>query len=313
MSKKLIYGPVPSRRLGFSLGVDLVPYKICSYDCIYCQLGPTPATTVARKPYIPSEMILAQLDARLKEGVRPDFITLAGSGEPTLNSEIETIISGIKRLTDISVVVLTNGSMLMDETVRREISGADIVLPSLDACDAEMFLKINRPHHDISFEAMAEGLVAFRREYPGKIWLEIFLAAGINAEEAQIRKFKVWTDRMGPDKIHLNTAVRPTAESYVYSVPEETLKFFCEILGETAEVIAPFQKQSENKGGTDIRKKIYDLLDRRPCTLQDIAAGLSTHANEILKYIEPMISDQEIETQRIDDKVFYRTQHKGAG
>jgi len=313
MSKKLIYGPVPSRRLGFSLGVDLVPYKICSYDCIYCQLGPTPATTLVRKPYIPSAMILAQLDARLKEGVRPDFITLAGSGEPTLNSEIETIISGIKRLTDIPVAVLTNGSILMDETVRREISGADLVLPSLDACDAEMFLKINRPHRDISFKAMAEGLVAFRREYSGKIWLEIFLAAGINADEAQIRKFKVWTDRIDPDKIHLNTAVRPTAESYVYSVPEETLAIFCEIFGKNAEIIAPFQKEAANKGQMDIRAKILDLLNRRPCTLADIASGLGSHPNEILKYIEPMISDQEIEARRVDEKIFYRAKRTEAG
>ncbi|PIP40084.1 MAG: radical SAM protein [Desulfobacterales bacterium CG23_combo_of_CG06-09_8_20_14_all_51_8] len=306
MSKNLIYGPVPSRRLGFSLGVDLVPYKICSYDCIYCQLGPTPATTMARKPYIASEVILAHLDARLKEGVRPDFITLAGSGEPTLNSEIEAIIRGIKTLTEIPVAVLTNGSLLTDEKVRRDISGADVVLPSLDACDAEVFLKINRPHRDISFETMAEGLVAFRQAYAGKIWLEIFLAAGVNAEEAMIRKFKVWTDRIHPDKIHLNTAVRPTAESYVYSVPEEKLLMFCKTLGENAEIIAPFKKHSKNNGSTDIRAKILDLLDRRPCTLPDIASGLGSHQNEILKYIEPMISDQEIEARRIDEKIFYR-------
>lgn len=313
MSKHLIYGPVPSRRLGFSLGVDLVPYKICSYNCIYCQLGPTPETTVARRPYIPADEILRQLSARLEEGVRPDFITLAGSGEPTLNSEIQAIIKGVKALTDIPVAILTNGSLLSDAGMRREIADADVVLPSLDACDAEVFQAINRPHRDISFATMAQGLVDFRKEYTGQIWLEIFLAAGVNAEESSIREFKTWTDRIRPDKIHLNTAVRPTAESYVYTVPEETLKSFCEILGETAEIIAPFQKQSENKGGTDIRKKIYDLLDRRPCTLQDIAAGLSTHANEILKYIEPMISAQEIESQRIQDKVFYRTKHKEAG
>lgn len=306
MSKNLIYGPVPSRRLGFSLGVDLVPYKICSYDCIYCQLGATPETTVRRERYIPSETILTQLEVRLKEGVRPDFITLGGSGEPTLNSDIEKIIKGVKSLTDIPVAVLTNGSLLSDEQVRREIRDADALLPSLDACDEALFEKVNRPHSDIIFGAMAEGLVSLREEYAGKIWLEIFLAAGVNADESLIRKFKTWTDRIRPDKIHLNTAVRPTAESYVYSVPEETLARFCEILGERAEIIAPFQKAGGSGGSEDLSIRILDMLDRRPCTLQDIAAGLGAPANELLKRLEPMISVGRIEISRVGGRVYYR-------
>ncbi len=310
MTDNLIYGPVPSRRLGFSLGVDIVPYKTCSYNCIYCQIGPTPETTIERKPYISAEKILSQLYKRLKENIYPDFITLGGSGEPTLNSEISDIIKGIKTYTDVPVAVLTNGSLLMNDDVRKDICGADVVLPSLDACDESSFLKINRPHSRLVFEETVYGLIEFRKVYQGEIWLEIFIAEGINSNESMIRKFKQWTDRIKPDKIHLNTAVRPTAESYVYTVPVEKLAYFCEILGKKAEVIAPFKKASKNEALNDIRKKILSMLDRRPCTLSDISSGLGCHHNEILKFVDPMLKDKHIELLYINGKMFYQKHGK---
>jgi wyosine [tRNA(Phe)-imidazoG37] synthetase (radical SAM superfamily) len=310
MTDNLIYGPVPSRRLGFSLGVDLVPYKTCSYNCIYCQIGPTPETTIIRKPYISSEQILPQLFDRLKEGIKPDYITLGGSGEPTLNSEIADIIAAIKSYTDIPVTVLTNGSLLMNKAVRTDIAGADVVLPSFDACDERTFLKINRPHSSFVFEEMANGLIEFRKIYSGKIWLEIFIVKGINDTEAMMQKFKQWTDQFAPDKIHLNTAVRPTAESSVHAVPEDQLKDFCKILGKKAEVIAPFKKEAKNKKMIDTGTKIFNMLGRRPCTLADISAGLGLHPNEILKYVEPMISNQQIDVLHINGQIFYQKKQR---
>jgi len=306
MTDNLIYGPVPSRRLGLSLGVDLVPYKVCSYNCVYCQIGPTPETTVERKPYIPAEMILDQLFVRLKEGVRPDYITLGGSGEPTLNSQISDIINGIKSLTDIPVTVLTNGSLLSKKDVRNDLIGADVVLPSFDACDEETFLKINRPDSHISFTNMAQGLIEFRNIYSGEIWLEIFIVKGLNDTESAMKKFKQWTDQFGPEKIHLNTAVRPTAESDILRVSEEKLKSFCKILGANAEVIAPFKKQVMSEELMDTEKKILNMLGRRPCTLDDISAGLGLHPNEVLKYVDPMINRQTIEILHVNEKIFYR-------
>lgn len=306
MSENLIYGPVPSRRLGFSLGVDLVPYKICSYNCIYCQIGSTKETTIERKPYVSSEIILTQLFERLKEGIQPDYITLGGSGEPTLNSEISSIIKGIKAYTDIPVAVLTNASLFMNEEVRRNLCGADVVLPSFDACDEGTFLKINRPHKSIDFKAIANGLIEFRKIYHGEIWLEIFIVKGINDTESMIRKFKQWTDKFEPDKIHLNTAVRPTAEIDVQTVSEEILNNFCKILGKNAEVIASFKKKAINKKTIDTEKEILSMLERRPCTLTDISSGLGIHQHEVLKYVEPMISNQHIEVLHINGKMFYQ-------
>lgn len=306
MADNLIYGPVPSRRLGFSLGVDLVPYKVCSYNCIYCQIGTTPETTIERKPYVSSEIILSQLFARLKEGIKPDYITLGGSGEPTLNSDISDIIKSIKSQVKIPVAVLTNGSMLMNQEVRTDLCAADVVLPSFDACDKNTFLKINRPHASLEFEEMANGLLEFRKIYSGEIWLEIFIVKGINDTESMIRKFKQWTDKFEPDKIHLNTAVRPTAEIDVHTVPENILNNFCKILGEKAEVVAPFKKQATNKKMIDTEKEILSMLGRRPCTLSDISSGLGLHQHEILKYVEPMITNKNIEVLHINGKIFYQ-------
>ncbi|MBW1675017.1 MAG: radical SAM protein [Deltaproteobacteria bacterium] len=306
MMKHFVYGPVPSRRLGRSLGVDLVPYKVCSYDCIYCQLGRTKEKTIERKPYIAVERILEQLCQKLKEGARADYITVAGSGEPTLNSQTGALIHDIKKHTEIPVAVLTNGSLLGDSEVRESIMEADVVLPSLDAHDQEGFETINRPHPEIKFETMVEGLIDFRKKYPGEIWLEVFILDGINATEADAIQFKHWIERVNPQKIHINTAVRPSAETYARQVSPEKMSRFCKILGEKAEVIAPYKDLEKHERRADVEEDLLDLLARRPCTLDDISSGLSVHKNEILKYIGALVKNHTIEMVKKDSLVYYQ-------
>jgi wyosine [tRNA(Phe)-imidazoG37] synthetase (radical SAM superfamily) len=290
----LIYGPVPSRRLGHSLGVDLVPHKVCSYDCIYCQLGRTKHKTIERRPYTPAEDILNQVQQKLKEGVTADYITLAGSGEPTLNIEIGPVIHGIKKLTEIPIAVLTNGSLLGIREVREALMEADVVLPSLDAHDDEGFQTINRPHPEIRFEAVLEGLLAFRKEYPGQIWLEVFILSGLNSSPTDATHFKHWIEEVNPQKVHVNTAVRPTAETYARKVPAQEMATFCSIIGEKAQVITPFKGAERRERGADIEEGLLNILARRPCTLEDISTALNVHKNEILKYIEPLVKNQSI-------------------
>ena len=306
MTEHFIYGPVPSRRLGRSLGIDLVPYKVCSYDCIYCQLGRTKQKTIERKPYIAVEKILGQLCKKLKEGIRADYITLAGSGEPTLNSQIGPLIRDIKKHTEIPVTVLTNGSLLGDSRVRESIMEADVVLPSLDAHDQEGFETINRPHPEISFKTMVEGLIAFRNEYPGEIWLEVFILEGINATESDAIQFKHWVERLNPQKVHLNTAVRPSAETYARQVSPEKMARFCKILSEKAEVITPYKDMEKHERGADVEENILNLLARRPCTLDDISSGLAVHKNEILKYIEHLVESHTIDMVKRGSVVYYQ-------
>ncbi len=309
MSKRVVYGPVPSRRLGRSLGVDLVPYKICSYDCIYCQIGRTPSPTIERKAYVGADKVVNDVLERLSERVSPDYITLGGSGEPTLNSDIGEIIKRIKLSTDIPVTVLTNGSMLMFDAVRAELQAADVVLPSFDACTGEMFKRINRPCPKIEFEEMAEGLVQFREEYAGQIWVEIFLIDGINTSDEDTKKFKYWMDRMRADKIHLNTAVRPTAEAGICRPEDGCLIHIRDMLGDRAEIVVPYQGEEAKAGGAAVRDDLISLLSRRPCTLADIANGLNTHQQEILKYLEPLVNSGEIEVARTDEGTYYQKKH----
>jgi len=253
------------------------------------------------------ERILEQLCQKLKEGARADYITVAGSGEPTLNSQIGSLIHDIKKHTEIPVAVLTNGSLLGDSEVRESIMEADVLLPSLDAHDQEGFEAINRPHSEIKFETMVEGLIDFRKEYSGEIWLEVFVLDGINATEADAIQFKRWIERVNPQKVHLNTAVRPSAEAYARQVSPQKMASFCKLLGEKAEVITPYKDLEKHERRADVKEDLLNLLARRPCTLDDISSGLSVHKNEILKYIGALVKNHAIDMVKKGSVVYYQS------
>ena len=231
-----IFGPVPSRRLGRSLGVDLVPFKTCSYDCIYCQLGQTTSKTVERREWVPLNDVLEELKGKLAS--KPDYITLSGSGEPTLYCRLGELIAGIRAITDVPVAVLTNGSLLWQEEVRRQLMDAHLVIPSLDAGHTSMFQAVNRPHESISFARMLEGLIDFREEYYGEYWLEVFLLAGHTAVESEVSRITACVRRIKPDRVQLNTATRPTAEDYAVMVDRARMADIAGRFEPLAEVIA---------------------------------------------------------------------------
>ncbi len=238
---KYIYGPVRSRRLGYDLGVTLTPHKVCSFDCLYCQCGPTTEKTSRRKDYLPVTNILEELRswfaANPEEAGKLKFVTLAGAGEPTLNTGIGGLIGGIKAITRVPVAVITNSSLLSSPDVRSAISGADLIVPSLDAVDPEIFRKIDRPEEGIELEDVIGGLEALRREYRGKIWLEIMLLEGVNDDPAHIAKLKMVVDRIKPDKIQLNSPVRAPDCSLVSVLKSERLDQIKRILGPDCEVL----------------------------------------------------------------------------
>ncbi|MFH1397567.1 MAG: radical SAM protein [Candidatus Omnitrophota bacterium] len=237
---KYIYGPVNSRRLGLSLGVNLTPYKICSFNCIYCQLGRTIGRTIGRKEYFNTQDILEELRSWIQnnpeEAAKINYITFSGSGEPTLNSNIGYLISQIKNLTNIKTAVITNASLLSSSLVRQELMSADLVIPSLDAISEEIFIKIDRPEEGIKIDGIIEGLVNLSKEFQGKIWLEIMLIKGINDSPGYIARFKEVIDRIKPDKIHLNSPVRSTAEPNVLASSAKKLKEIKEALGDKCEI-----------------------------------------------------------------------------
>ncbi|MFZ2357343.1 MAG: radical SAM protein, partial [Candidatus Omnitrophota bacterium] len=226
---------------GNSLGINLTPHKICSFDCVYCQLGKTTLKTQERKEYVSLKDILNELKTWLESNSEElkniNYITLSGSGEPTLNDKIKQLILEIKKLTSLPVAVLTNSSLLKSAVVRGEILAADLIVPSLDAVEKKVFLEIDRPQENIEIEEIIEGLIALRREFKGKIWLEVMLVRGINDDIRYIKKLKKITDLINPDKIQLNSPVRTTSEPGVLSVDKKKLEKIQEILGEKCEII----------------------------------------------------------------------------
>jgi len=301
--QEYIFGPVPSRRLGRSLGVDLVPFKTCSYDCIYCQLGRTTNKTIKRKEWVPIDIVIDQLKAKLSS--KPDYITLSGSGEPTLFSRLEDLISRIKDITDIPVAVLTNGSLLWLPEVRNALKSADLVVPSLDAGSSQIFQYVNRPHSDITFSKMLDGLVKFRDEYSGKYWLEVFLIAGVTTTDAEINRLANCVNSICPDKVQVNTVTRPPAEDFAERVPEKQLQTLAAQLYEKAEVIADYSNVHKQQDFSARREDVLILLQRRPCSVEDIAAGLGLHRNEVVKYVEELSAEGKIEAKQQNQKLYY--------
>ena len=302
--QEFIFGPVPSRRLGRSLGVDLVPFKTCTYDCIYCQLGRTTNKTMQRKEWNPIDVVIEQLKKKLD--YKPDYITLSGSGEPTLCLQLEELISKIKNITNIPVAVLTNGSLLWLPEVRESIMKADLVVPSLDAGSDASFQYVNRPHQDISFDKMLKGLIKFRREYRGQYWLEVFLLGGVTTTDKEVRLLADCIGRIGPDRVQLNTVTRPPAESFAFPIPKEQLKNIASQLGDNVEIIADYQQVHAQETFVAKRDDVLELLRRRPCSIEDIAQGLGIHRNEVVKYIEDLTSQGKIDSETQNNKLYYK-------
>ncbi len=292
------YGPVPSRRLGLSLGVDIVPAKICTLDCVYCQLGRTTEKSTNRRDFVDIAAVLAELREKVQAGVKADYITIGGSGEPTLNCRLGDLIDGIRTCTDIPVAILTNGTLLYREDVRAECAKADVVVPSLDAGDAVVFEAVNRPAVDITIEKLVSGLEQFRREFPGQIWLEVFLIGEVNTDAEQIKKIRNLIGRIRPDKVHLNTAVRPPAERGVRAVSRETLEAIARQIGEHCEVIGEAPTGSSDRHGRRAQADIISMLKRRPCSIQDICTGLGMSYHEVVKHVTSLQESGAIRLER---------------
>ncbi len=288
---RYVYGPVPSRRLGRSLGLDIVPFKTCTFDCVYCQLGRTTNKTMERKEYVSAADVLDEVKRKLAEEDVPDYITFSGSGEPTLNSRIGDMIRRIKERTNIPVAILTNGSLLWRKEVQDDLMTADLVIPSLDAGDEQLFQYVNRPHGDLSFDRLVDGLAEFTRRFPGPVWLEVLLLQGVTGMPAHVEKIAALVKRIAPARIQLNTVCRPPAEEFAYPLSGEDLLSLKEFFPGHVDVITEDRSDrpdasafSESRG-----KDILALLRRRPCTSADVADGLGIHVTEALKRLNTLV------------------------
>ncbi len=300
-----IYGPVPSRRLGFSLGVDIIPYKTCSLDCIYCQLGSTAEKSVERKAYFDKEDLLFQIKQVVNSGRRIDYITFSGSGEPTLNILIGELIREIKKFTSIPVAVLTNSTMLIKPDARAALSQADLVVPSLDAVTQTVFEEINRPHESLKISEIIDGLISFRKEFSGQIWLEIMLVKGVNDSEDHVKCLRQAVEKIQPERVQLNTVVRPPAQDFAVPLSQDELENICYIIGSRCEIVTDFKKIHLEAVDIHLEEVILEMTRRRPVTSFDIANSMGRHIDEVMKSIHRLLDEQKIRESRHENKVYY--------
>lgn len=226
-----VFGPVPSRRLGRSVGVSPILDNTCNHTCVYCQLGRTRHMTNKRQEFFPLEDILSEFQRYAEDTDAYDVVSVVGEGEPTLYSRLGELLKGLKKLTDKPVTVITNGALLYDPQVRKDLMEADIVLPSLDAVTEEMYHRIDRPYGRLDFEESLKGLIEFSQAYKGELWLEIMLVDGMNTDEASLQAFAETVKKIRTDRIYINTPVRPPAEAEIMPASHEAIQRACELMG----------------------------------------------------------------------------------
>jgi wyosine [tRNA(Phe)-imidazoG37] synthetase (radical SAM superfamily) len=244
---------------------------------------------------------------KLAEREAPDYITLSGSGEPTLYSRLGELIAGLKALSGVPVAVLTNGTLLWQREVQDALMQADLVVPSLDAATDEDFRRVNRPDPSLSLGRVIDGLIAFRKRFAGQYWLEVLLVGGITDTEQSVSAIAAVAGRIRPDRVQLNTVVRPPAERFARAVPYERLAVLAQLFSPPAEVVTPFDKHSSALvGPVASSESVLEMLRRRPCSLSDIAGGLGISAAEAAQELETLLREQRIRPRpAADGTVFY--------
>ncbi|HIE07328.1 MAG TPA: radical SAM protein [Desulfarculaceae bacterium] len=304
-----IFGPVPSRRLGLSLGIDLVPFKTCTLDCIYCELGKTATPVTERAEYVSYRQLKSEIETFFSlEDRKLDYITLSGSGEPTLNVALPRVIKLLRKLSKTPIALLTNGTLFSDLKVRREALTVDVILPSLDVVSEELFRTLNRPAPGLDIKEIIAGLIALRREYQGQIWLEILFCRGLNDTPKEINRLAKAVAAIKPDKIQLNTVVRPGAMVEAVAVEQAFLKEVLPRFGPQAEIIAPFARDSDY--GSTIGKAeetILATLKRRPCTKNDLEQALGLKTVEVIKILDLMLEKGKIKALEHSGKRYFQT------
>ena len=291
---RYLFGPVPSRRLGLSLGVDLVPMKTCSLNCVFCEVGRTTRHTLERREYVPLRDVLAELELWESRGGRAEYITLAGSGEPTLHTGFGRVLEFVRSRPRFASALLTNGTLFTESDVRRDACAADVVKLSLSAWDQASFERLHRPCKGVTLTDMVAGYRAFRRDYKGTLWVEVFLVPGFNDRTEDVRRIAALVASVAPDRIHLNTAVRPTAEQGVGLVEADRLEQLADLFRPRADVIASFSSRQADGGATD-DTAILDMLRRRPCTAAQVAAAFGLEVGRVQRMLENSLRRGDVE------------------
>ena len=307
MKYRYLFGPVPSRRLGLSLGVDLVPHKTCTLDCIYCECGETTNLTVTRKEYVPVKDVIAELEHYLASKPDLDYITFSGSGEPALHSGLGAVIDYIKdNYPEYKVCLLTNGTLFTDPAVRKGVLRTDLIVPSLDSACSDAFNRINRPAKNLNCSEIIEALITLRHEYKGLMIMEVLIVPGINDTPQELELLKEALEKIEPDLVQVGTLDRPGTEEWVKTAPKERLQEIADYLG-NAELIGAFKPEHKVSSIKSLQSnRILNTLRRRPCTVSDLQQALNLRPAEIQKYLNLLQSRGAIEAEKRERGTFFK-------
>lgn len=302
---KYVFGPVPSRRLGRSLGISPIPKKACNYSCVFCQLGRTNKMTNRRQEYFPLEDILAEFDQHHHGEENYDVITIVGEGEPTLYSRLGDLIAALKERTSKPVAVITNGALLYDESVQRDLMQADLVLPSLDSCSEEMFRAVDRPHGHLHFDEVYQGLVSFSHAYQGQLYLEIMLMDGINDDEKSLAAFQTMLKDLRYDRVYINTPVRPPAEDHIRACSPEAIERAVSMLhGISIDMLAAGSFSSDIE---DDYEAVLSIISRHPMNQFELRSFLESRQGCDVEGITAQLNaDEHVEKAEYKGYCTYR-------
>ncbi len=304
---KYIFGPVPSRRLGLSLGVDLMPHKTCSLDCVYCECGRTTTLTIEDREYVPLEEVMEELSDFLSRKPEIDHITFSGSGEPTLHSGIQEIIRFIKSdYPDYKTALLTNGTLFSMPRVRKRVKDVDIIIASVDAASENAFRKINRPHSDLDLSMVIDGISSIKKEYKNQFMIEIFIIPGVNDTVHEIALIRNAIDKIGAENIFLNSLDRPGAERWVLPADKKTLAGIKDSIYKSDIIQHSDNGAAYGNHLKDYGSDIISTLRRRPCTLEDISQIIGVSIEDVKKQLELLVENKEVETEGMQRGVFYK-------
>ena len=314
---KYLFGPVPSRRFGLSLGVDLMPRKTCTLDCIFCEVGPTTQRTLIRKEYVPTEEVLRELADWFALNLKADFITVTGSGEPTLHTRFGEVLAAIRAQgrgrphAGVRSALLTNSTLLHLPEVRASAALADVVKVSLSAWDQASFAAITRPVNGVEFGRLVDGLRKFRQDFSGELWMEVFIVPGLNALRNQVEAIAALARTIRPDRVQLNTAVRPTAQQNVPSLAEAQLRSLAGCFTPAAEVIARFapggvpMRQARSGSRHADKSAVLAMLQRRPCTAEDVAQAFALSREETETMLRELVGQHIVRAEVRNGETYY--------
>lgn len=302
---KYLFGPVPSRRLGQSLGISPIPPKTCNYSCVYCQIGRTTHFTNTREDFYPKEEILGEIKSFIKKNTNFDYITFVGEGEPTLCKSLGWLIDSTKKITNKPIAVITNGALLYDVNLRKELLEADVILPTLDAGTQELFKEINRPIKSLILDQIINGMKNFRSEFKGKIWMEVMLVKDLNDDPENISKIRDILDELNCDRVYVNVPIRPPAERWVEIPEKERIVSICKEL--KAHNIAHYEDEVGFHINDDIdyKDQILKTTTRHPLREDQIISMIALPEKDIRQLLKEMHQEGILRRLEYNNQIFW--------